>query len=54
MVTAAGLAILVLSNGFSILWLFGLVSVLNALVAVGLFVIEPEYMQSLRQRLRRG
>ncbi len=54
MVTAAGLAIVVLSNGFSILWLFGLVSILNALVAIALFVVEPEYMQSLRRRLRRS
>jgi len=54
MVAAAGLAIFVLSSGFSILWLFGLVSVLNAMVAFALFVAEPEYMRSLRRRLRRS
>ncbi len=49
MVTAAVLAIVVLGSGFSITWLFGLVSALNALLAVGLFLAEPEFLAALRR-----
>ena len=49
MVMAAVLAIVVLGQGFSIGWLFGLVAVLNTALACVLLLVEPEYPQSLRR-----
>jgi hypothetical protein len=50
MVSAAVLAIIVLRSGFSIPWLFGLVAALNALIAVLIICIEPEFRQSVMRR----
>ena len=51
MVTAAVLAIVMLGQGFSIGWLFGLVAGLNVLLVGVLLLAEPEYAISLRRWL---
>ena len=50
MVSAAVLAIIILRSGLSIPWLFGLVAGLNALIAVLIICIEPEFRQSVMRR----
>jgi len=52
MVSAAALAIVVLGNGYSITWLFALVAVLNAILALILLAVEPEFLHCLRDWLR--
>ena len=49
MVLAAGLAIALLGNGWSIPGLFALVAALNTLLAAGLFATEPEFLSGLRR-----